>query len=202
MAKFNPLKLPYRGYRYLRRRVIRAMSPTPLHEEKAMILKKIAKRYGLRTLIETGTYLGEMLESTKDYFDNIVSIEFDRKLFEEAQKKFARYPKIRIVHGDSGEKLPEIVANIKEPALFWLDAHYSGNGTGKSLLETPIIKELDTIFLNKSGKNVILIDDARCFDGTHDYPTIQEINEKINGYGGYSLSVKRDIIRIEPLKIK
>jgi hypothetical protein len=60
--------------------------------------------------------------------------------------------------------------------LFWLDGHYSGGVTGIGSLETPIIKELQTIFNHPlSKKHVILIDDARLFNGTRDYPKIEEL---------------------------
>lgn len=170
----------------------------PPAEIKQRTVKQLGKKYGLTTLIETGTSSGEMIRTTKNNFRKIFSIELGLELYEDAKKLFSPYPHIILIHGDSGKKLSELLPKINEPVLFWLDAHYSGTGTVKGLVETPILKELDTILSRNEKKDVILIDDARCFDGTHDYPTIQQIQNIILSYGGYSLKVKSDIIRIEP----
>ena len=149
----------------------------------------------MMTLIETGTYKGEMIEATKNIFDRIVSIEIDRELYLNATKKFAENPKIKIIEGDSGIVLSSVLRSIGDDCLFWLDGHYSGAGTSKSDINTPIIKELTCIFENYPGRYVILIDDARCFDGTSDYPDINLI-KKMAMERNLKFDVKTDIIRI------
>ena len=47
---------------------------------KQHIVKKYAREYGTTTLIETGTYLGDMLEACSHEFTRIISIELDRSL--------------------------------------------------------------------------------------------------------------------------
>ena len=79
--------------------------------------------------------------------------------------------------------------------LFWLDAHYSGGETAHAALQTPIVKEID-IVLKDNPKNIILIDDARCFDGTNDYPTLDTIKNYVSVVGK-TMEVKDDIIRIK-----
>lgn len=167
-----------------------------------LIKQKIVKRFGkknkLRTFIETGTAGGLMINAVKNTFSKIISIELDDILFKNAKNNFADYSNITLVHGDSGEKLTEILSTMNEPALFWLDAHYSGEGTAKGEVETPIIRELQTIFSRKNRRDVVLIDDARCFDGTHDYPTSQQIQNFVANYEYLSFKVERDIMVIEP----
>ena len=113
---------------------------------------------------------------------NIHSIELDDALYEKAVKKYAEEPKIHIHHGDSGEVIVEILKQIHEPVLFWLDGHYSGNGTALAELQTPIYKELKGILEHHIKNHVILIDDARLFVGHDDYPTMEELYAFIKKY--------------------
>jgi len=63
------------------------------------------------------------------------------------------------------------------------------------------MSELRNISRHPIKKHVILIDDARCFDGTYDYPTLVEL-EKIAGdyWPGSSFEVRDDIVRITPVQ--
>jgi hypothetical protein len=166
-----------------------------------MQLKKTAIReyqtmYGYRILIETGTYYGAMIYAQLNYFDFIYSIELSKELYEKASKRFKKYNKVHLYHGDSATELGKIMKDIAAPAIFWLDGHYSGGETAKGEKECPITDELEHI-LSQSLPHIILIDDARCFIGENDYPTIEELQQylakkKIN----HSFEVKDDIIRI------
>src|SRR5207245_2478621 len=129
-------------------------------------------------------------------FAMILSIELDDVLFEEAQRRFTRYPNVSILHGDSGHLLKEILPSLVKPTLFWLDGHYCGTATARSRLETPVLHEVTAILTHRVRDHVILIDDARCFDGTHDYPTIDELKrEVLNLRPDWVFEVSNDIIR-------
>lgn len=164
------------------------------HGYKVMTIKSYAHRFNIKTFIETGTYLGDTLDAVKHDFDKLYSIELNEKLYKDAVVKFKPYSHITLVQGDSGKKLKDILKEVKAPTLFWLDGHYSGGITSRTDKDTPIIEELKTVFGHKY-KHVILIDDARCFDGTHDYPTIPTL-AKLTTEHGYILEKKNDIIRI------
>ncbi len=166
---------------------------------KQSIIKQIQQKYDLQTFVETGTYLGEMVDAQKNNFEKIISIELDLKLYESAKNKFKDFNHIEILQGDSGEILKSLLPKIKEPCLFWLDAHYSAGFTAKGKKETPIIEELDSI-LKTEFNHVLLIDDARCFSHENGYPTISEITECVNNKrpNSYSIKIENDIIRIEP----
>lgn len=170
-------------------------APDPI---KQKIVKTAGKKNKLKTFIETGTAGGLMIKALKRYFSRIISIELDDQLYENAKNNFSAFGHINLIHGDSGKKLAEILPTVSEPALFWLDAHYSGGGTAKGEMETPIMKELNTIFSRNNKKDVILIDDARCFDGTHDYPTVQQVKNLVANYDYLSFKIVRDIMVIEP----
>ena len=119
-----------------------------------------------------------------------------------AQKRFQKYPHIHIIQGDSGEQLTNILPNINQETIFWLDGHYSenflhSNDKQKNNNETPIQKEISIIFESniKNFNNIILIDDAHEFDGTRGYPTIEEVRHQVQGYNKeYNVYVKYNII--------
>ncbi len=169
----------------------------PPHIVKQKIIKEYAQKYKLHTFVETGTFMGEMIDAVLHTFSKIISVEVDQALAERAHKKFSVHPRVTIMRGDSGKLLPAIVADIKEPCLFWLDAHYSGGVTGMSDLETPIINELDILLDDRQPDHVILIDDAREFTGNNNYPAVAEVRRIIaSRHPGWIVQVKDDIIRI------
>ena len=137
-----------------------------------------------------------MIDKCKTVFSKIYSIELGLHLFESAKTKFAQYSHIQILHGDSSLLLQDVLKNIDRPALFWLDGHYSEGITAKGELNTPIVSELTHIFKH-SEKHVILIDDARCFVGKDDYPTLNELKNLMKNDNRYkNFFVENDIIRI------
>ncbi len=168
----------------------------PPHLAKQGIIKEYAKRFSVDTLVETGTYLGAMVESALRDFQKIVSIEVDESLYRAAAKKFDKYPHVTIMKGDSSDMLGMVLRNVTGKALFWLDAHYSEGITGKGALNTPIMRELGTI-LDHSSEHVTLIDDARCFTGMDDYPTIDALKDYVKKrIPEVSFYICDDIIRI------
>lgn len=170
--------------------------PAP-HAVKQMINKYYAAKFNLHVFIETGTYMGEMIDAVSNHFSKIISIEFDPKLAQRAKNKFSSLSHVTILEGDSGELLPELLVKIKEPCLFWLDAHFSGGVTAHADSETPIIREIKTILDHPCSDHVILIDDAREFTGSKDYPTLEELRAIIHQKRKeWRMDVEADIIRI------
>ncbi|MFI5253326.1 MAG: hypothetical protein ACHQQQ_12950 [Bacteroidota bacterium] len=168
----------------------------PPHFVKQRTINEYRRKFSLDTLLESGTYLGEMVDAQRKYFQNIISIELSDDLYASAKNKFRAYQHIEILHGDSGMLIQELSKNLNKPVLFWLDGHYSGGNTSKTDVETPILTELNAI-LKSIHPHVILIDDARLFCGEHDYPTIEDLKQFIASIDkGYTLQDKDDIIRI------
>ena len=169
----------------------------PPHLIKRETVKEYAYKFSTEIFIETGTYHGAMILGTKKFFNQIYSIELDKDLYLKAKKLFRKYDNIHILQGDSSKVLPELLDKIKKPCLFWLDAHYSGGVTAKGNLNTPIIIELKSIFSHQINDHVILIDDARCFTGEEDYPTIKALKDfVVKERPKWVFEVKNDIIRI------
>jgi hypothetical protein len=131
-------------------------------EAKATIILE-QKKPGYSIFIETGTNRGDMIERMSGHFKKIYSIELDPELHKKAREKFANRNDITLIQGDSGTKIKEILANLQEPALFWLDAHEDSvpvSGPDAA----PIEKELEAIFNHSVKGHEILIDDGRHFD--------------------------------------
>lgn len=175
-----------------------SISPPP-HIVKQNALRALATEYKLSILVETGTYFGDMVVAMKDHFAYVYSIELSEKLYECAKKRFARDRNVVILHGDSGERLGEIVEKINGPALYWLDGHFSSGFTAQGHKDTPIFKELKSIFEQGDKRSVVVIDDARLFGSDPSYPSKEELEKVIRGFdGNWVIEVKWDAIRITP----
>ncbi len=198
LIKRTPLYRPLRKWaktRREKRELIewekRGKPVPPPHIVKQRALKSFAERFGLKILVETGTYYGDMVEAMKIYFDKIYSIELSKELHQQARARFGGESKIELIQGDSGIELANVIERIDQPALFWLDGHYSGGVTAKGDKETPIYEELTHIFNAQDRRHVIIIDDARCFGDD----IIAFIRSK---RPGAIVSIEDDSIRITP----
>jgi len=176
----------------------RGSLPSPPEVIKQNTVREYASRYGLRTLVETGTYLGDMVEASRGFFERIYTIELSQELAARATKRFTGATNVQVLQGDSGEVVADLVKLLHEPALFWLDAHYSAGITAKGEVDTPILKELSAI-LAGAPNHILLIDDARCFGSDPAYPTIEEVTRLVRACQPHRhLVVENDIIRITP----
>lgn len=169
----------------------------PPHLVKQRIVLQYARMKDLSLFIETGTYHGDMLYAMRSTFKSLHSIELSPELCADARQRLSSYPNIEIHEGDSALVLPQLLQKLRVPALFWLDGHYSAGNTARGLLETPISNEVQAILDHPVKGHVILIDDARNFDGSHDYPNLGDLEQSVlSRYPQASFSVKDDVIRI------
>jgi hypothetical protein len=169
--------------------------PAP-HVIKQFAINRYQQQFKLNTLVETGTYLGDMVNAQKDNFKRIISIELSNDLAQLAQQRFRNQPHIQILPGDSATVLKQVTATLTSSALFWLDGHYSGGITAKGDSECPIFGELDAIFSNNKN-HIILIDDARCFVGKGDYPSLEQLSNYVKQHDSrYRISVEHDMIHV------
>jgi hypothetical protein len=168
-----------------------------LHAERVKSILDYNSRYNPRIFVETGTYKGEMIDTMIRRFDKIYSVELSDTLYAAAVKKYGDNKHVKLFHGDSAIMLPVMLKEVTEPALFWLDAHFSGGETTRTDVDTPIEEELKAIFAHPVKNHVILIDDAREFVGKNNYPTLDKV-EKMANAAGYSFEVKNDNIRLFP----
>lgn len=146
----------------------------PPHIAKVNTITNAQKDSAYKVMIESGTFMGDMIDAQLPNFDVIYSIELSEELYANAVEKYREIEKVQLFNGDSGEVLKEIVPALKQSALFWLDGHYSGGITAKGEKICPIYAELDAI-LGSDLPHLVLIDDARLFVGEDDYPTKEEL---------------------------
>jgi hypothetical protein len=166
------------------------------HVVKRRTVREYARRFGVETLVESGTYNGDMVAAMARDFRRIYSIELSPLFHEKARLRLARHPHVTLLQGDSGAVLPQVLAALDGRALFWLDAHYSGGLTCRGAQDTPIGEELRHI-LGDPRDHVVLVDDAREFNGTNGYPTIEQLVVLVGELRpDYEVSVANDIIRI------
>jgi hypothetical protein len=149
----------------------------------------------LTHFVETGTLLGDTTHVFAAEGCTVYSIEVEPRLVALARARFKGNPNVHIVEGDSGIQMVEIIRRLAgAPALFWLDGHYSGGATGRGELDTPVIKEVETILNNAAPTSIVFIDDARCFGVEADYPTLVDMKELVEKHGVSSMSVRDDLI--------
>ncbi len=123
---------------------------------------ELATLIGAKVFVETGTYKGKTTRWAAEEFDFVHTIEAAQPFYDRYHAELKALGNIEPHFGDSREHLPRVVEKIgDQPAMFWLDGHWSGGVTAGELDECPIIEELDAI---KHRRNdVIMIDDARLF---------------------------------------
>jgi hypothetical protein len=168
------------------------------HPIKMMVVGSCLKRYSINNFVETGTYFGDTLGYIAKSGVRCTSIELSEALYQAARVRFKACKNIRLLQGDSGQRLPGVLNEMNKPALFWLDGHYSAGITASAKAHTPISTELDEILRHPIKQHVILIDDARYFDGTNEYPHLDDLLRVIREDGCYEAEVSTDIIRLTP----
>lgn len=171
--------------------------PAP-HAIKMSVVRSYLKSYNLKQFIETGTYMGDTLGYIAREGVGCMSIELSAQLHAKATRRFAGFENVSLILGDSAQEMPKLLTRLGKPALFWLDGHYSAGFTARGEKDSPIIAELEAVYNHPIAGHVILIDDARCFDGTNDYPHLDDLLRKIREEGRYKSEVSMDIIRLVP----
>ena len=165
----------------------------PFHE-KIRIILLYARARTPAIFVESGTLHGDTLAAVREEFGALHSIELLDSLYKAAVARFEDDSKIRIHRGDSGDVLSSVISTFSNPAVFWLDGHYSGSGTAKGPQDCPIWRELDAIISRGDPRDVVLVDDARLYGRRLSYPSLAAIKKKLQAaFPNCSLTVHNDI---------
>jgi hypothetical protein len=176
--------------------MVRGKPVHPPHVVKQKTVLEYARRYRLRTLVETGTYYGEMVHAMRGRFDRIYTIELDSTLAALARRRFVNDSHVRVFEGDSQSMISRVLEEINEPSLFWLDAGYYGwdrhvGNRGR------LTSELRSILAHSVSGHIVLMDDAHGLSGTNGAPTFDELKADIEReFPGRNVEVSYNIVRI------
>ncbi|MEQ8240512.1 MAG: class I SAM-dependent methyltransferase, partial [Cyclobacteriaceae bacterium] len=143
----------------------------------------------VQTVVETGTFKGESTEIMANHFKRVITIELDDVMYNETSSKLLNkgYKNIEFKKGDSGEIIQNLVEELKEPTVFFLDAHWSGDNSvnwekgewkgygintahlGKTIRpsgheQVPMDREIRAIAERFTNKGAVYIDDLVNFD--------------------------------------
>jgi hypothetical protein len=139
-------------------------------------LDVILQAHRVPAFIETGTFHGESLAYALTLgFSRWCSVELSVELHRRATERFAGYPALTLHNGDSAAVLPEIMASLDTPAMFWLDAHWCFLNTARGPKDCPLLDELEIIadHERRTGlEHVILADDVHIFGTGPDSPCV------------------------------
>jgi len=169
---------------------------------KEDIISNYRIKYNIKFFVETGTNYGDMIWRQRNNFDQIYSIELATELVDFSTKRFRNNKNIKIIQGDSGKKLSDILDEISEPAIIYLDAHYWGKNAVRGYKDCAVGDELP-IILKTGFEHIIIINDAHLFNGERDYPTIDSISRYIHTtYPDSKIDIENNCIVIELISSK
>jgi hypothetical protein len=123
---------------------------------------RLAEEFDLRTFVETGTHKGNTSAWASTRFSRVITIEGSEHWYERTKPRLDALGNVSLILGHTRDVLPKVVQELSGPAIFWLDAHWSGRQTAGVDEQCPLMDEIAAI--NQSPHDhFILIDDARLF---------------------------------------
>lgn len=172
------------------------------------LLARIRDVMPMRYFIETGTYYGATARWASPLFDRVWTTEFSEDVYRETVVRNADLKNVTFLFGDSRKLLSDIVGDLREGAVFWFDAHYSGNETYGESDECPLLEELAVV--NRSPhENVLIVDDARHylappqpFHPPEQWPDITAVLGAINAVPERYVVILEDVIVAAPMRVK
>jgi hypothetical protein len=169
-------------------------------------LRRLVGKWGVKTIVETGTHKGKSTRALAEMLCQVVTIEIKPEL-----EEIWHLSNVQLFVGDSGELLGDLLPMLRwgEPILFYLDAHWEEH--------SPLLEELEGIAgAELRNKPVIAIHDFyNPFHPEYGYDTwdigpyrlelVEGALDKIYGarnwahhYNEEAAGLKRGIIYVEP----
>lgn len=129
--------------------------------------------------IETGTHIGTTTFACEPHFEKIYTIEIDKRMHSDLTSRYVGN-KIDFLLGDSSDIFPALLPSVNAPAIFFLDGHWSGGGTGRGAKDCPLIEEVVLISTLFKHEAIVIIDDYRLFGKSPRLGTCNEDWEDIS----------------------
>lgn len=153
-------------------------------------IKAIVKDHGIKTVIETGTYLGASTKRFAEMVNEVITIELIQENVKKAIKNCMAYANIHFFQGSSDVVLAELLPKREWPkVLIMCDAHWNSFN--------PLLKELEAI-ANNNLRPIIIIHDFKVPDHpelgfdvygeiVYEWDYIKDHIEKIYGKDGFTI---------------
>lgn len=175
------------------------------HQELVLMLRR---SLGIREFVETGTFRGDTAAWASTCFAGVTTMELSDVYHSAAVRRFRNTPNVRALRGNSLDLLRTVGAELREPALFWLDAHWSGLDTAGQEAECPVLQEIQCIS-SSDLEHVIMVDDARLFCAppprphrSAEWPNLVSIVETLSGGGRRYVALVDDVFTAVPVSLQ
>jgi hypothetical protein len=163
------------------------------------LIGELARVFDLRYFVETGTYHGGSALWASKRFGKVWTVEIDEAAYRIARQRLAGRKNVEQHLGESAKVLGSLLPRLDGPALFWLDAHWSGGKTGGELYPCPVADEITAID-ESPLEHVIVVDDMRlCLNakpssGAGEWPQICALVEILRArHPGAYLAIHNDV---------
>ena len=159
---------------------------------------------GIKSFVETGTNAGASAAWAASAFDKVITIEAEPALFVQATENLSVHPNIKVELGNSPHVLFSLSHDLPE-SIFWLDAHWGGEGNARIETECPVLREIHALNTRREP-DVILVDDARLFlrppmppHNPDEWPDVAAVFWALNDSGRRYVVVVDDVIVAVPM---
>lgn len=165
-------------------------------------VQKLISGTEIKTFVETGTRYGWTLSNIAHLFDSCHSIEIN-EYWHNTTKNGLHGPQfpnlserdnITFHLGDSAIVLPELLDQLQEPLLIFLDAHYMSAGPTpvRGVVDVPLYEELDAI-VNHPFPDIVVVDDIHVCGASSE-------DNLSRGADWTNISVQQMLDRLKPKK--
>lgn len=135
----------------------------------------------LRIFVETGIWHGGTTRWAADHFERVFACDLDGQWVSHAMNRLRQRQNLQVEQADSRPFLLNLLTNLREPALIYLDAHCIAGDPA----DCPLIGELNAVRVSKQP-HVVVIDDARLIVGRDPaylaWPTLDQVRAALPGW--------------------
>ena len=118
----------------------------------------LVEKYGFGVFVETGTYNGATTNWAAERFKKVYTFEAEHGIYR--AYLFSKPDNVDAIFGKSEDMLPDLLERLNEPAVFWLDAHWSSGNTFEGVC--PLEDELKAIAAHPFD-HAVFVDDISLF---------------------------------------